>query len=86
MFLISHCLLIYIYVVFMTYVFILCSVKSRIIICLLILSTHAFTHFVECFRKFCNGLYYLQMVVFLVSLSIAFVFCHELPKGEFVRF
>ena len=42
MFLVSHCLLIYIYGLFMIYVFIVCYVKSRIYFCLLVFSTHAF--------------------------------------------
>ena len=42
MFLVSHCLLIYIYKLFMIYVFIVCYVKSRIYFCLLVFSTHVF--------------------------------------------
>ena len=42
MFLVSHCLLIYIYELFMIYVFIVCYVKSRIYFCFLVFSTHVF--------------------------------------------
>ena len=42
MFLVSHCLLIYIYELFMIYVFIVCYVKSRSYFCLLVFFTHAF--------------------------------------------
>ena len=42
MFLVSHCILIYIYELFMIYVFILCYVKSRSYFVLLVFSTHAF--------------------------------------------
>ena len=42
MFLVSHCLLFYIYELFMIYVFILCYVKSRSYFVLLVFSTHAF--------------------------------------------
>ena len=42
MFLVSHCILIYIYELFMIYVFIVCYVKSRSYFVLLVFSIHAF--------------------------------------------
>ena len=42
MYLVSHCLLIYIYELFMIYVFIVYYMKSRSYFCLLVFSTHAF--------------------------------------------
>ena len=47
----SHCLLIYIYQLFMIYVFILCYVKSRSYFFACIFHTCVYA-FVECFRKY----------------------------------
>ena len=52
MFLVSHCLLIYIYELFMIYVFILCYVKSRIYFLFTYVFYTCVYAFVECFRKY----------------------------------
>ena len=51
MFLVSHCILIYIYELFMIYVFILCYVKSRSYFVLLVFSTHAFMRLLSVSRN-----------------------------------
>ena len=51
-FLISHCLLIYIYELFMIYVFIVCYVKSRSYFCFTYIFNTCVYAFVEYFRKY----------------------------------
>ena len=65
MFLVSHYLLIYIYELFMTYVFIVCYVKSRIYFCLLVFSTHAFMRLLSVSRNI-----QVDSVVLLSTLAI----------------
>ena len=110
MFLVSYCLLIYIYELFMIFVFIVCYVKSRVCFCLLVFSTHAFMCLLSVSGNiqvdsimllstlatdrqqlgwiFCVGLYFFVMGCFYVNFEhfVQFVFCHEFPNGEFVRF
>ena len=52
MFLVSHCLLIYIYELFLIYVFIVCYVKSRSYFCFTCIFHACVYAFVECFRKY----------------------------------
>ena len=52
MFLVSHCLLIYIYELFMIYVFIVCYVKSRSYFCFTYIFNTCVYAFVEYFRKY----------------------------------
>ena len=65
MFLVSHCLLIYIYELFMIYVFIVCYVKSRIYSVLFVFSTHALMCLLKCFRNI-----QVDLVVLLSTLAI----------------
>ena len=65
MFLVSHCLLIYIYELFMIYVFIMYYVKSRSYFCLLVFSTHAFMHLLSV-----SGNIQVDSVVLLSTLAI----------------
>ena len=65
MFLVSHCLLIYIYELFMIYVFIVCYVKSRIYLFLLVFSTHAFMRLLSI-----SGNIQVGLVVLLSTLAI----------------
>ena len=64
MFLISHCLLIYIYELFMICVFILCYVKSRSYLCFTcIFHTYVYA-FVECFKNM-----QVDLIVLLSTLA-----------------
>ena len=65
MFLVSHCLLIYIYELFMIYVFIVCYVKSRIYFCLLVFSTHVFMRLLSISENI-----QVDLVVLLSTLAI----------------
>ena len=53
-FLVSHCLLIYIYELFMIYVFILCYVKSGIYFLFTCIFHICIYAFVECFKKYAS--------------------------------
>ena len=52
MFLVLHCVLIYIYELFMIYAFIVCYVKSRSYFCFVCIFHTCVYVFVECFRKY----------------------------------
>ena len=65
MFLVSHCLLIYIYELFMIYVFIVCYVKSRIYFYLLVFFTHVFMRLLSV-----SGNIQVDSVVLLSTLAI----------------
>ena len=66
MFLLSHCLLIYIYELFMIYVFIfMLYVKSRSYFILLVFSTHAFMHLLSV-----SGIYRLIQSCYCLHLQL----------------
>ena len=65
LFLVSYCLLFYIYELFMIYVFILCYVKLRSYFVLLVFSTHAFMRLLSV-----SGNIQVNLVVLLSTLAI----------------